>query len=180
MQHIHFIYIQSIFYKINQRRLSYRLLMSSLSIQALKYRLLMSSLSTQALKLTRLILFRQPYLRFLSQQDSLQKSYYYILLPLIPILESKTKGSQFTANFRLESDAIMISQDRTQYSLLSEHEYKLCANQVIKQCLITSARYKTNWNKHCVVAMFVNEHDRMKESCTKVVSQNEGLPVVQY
>ena len=105
---------------------------------------------------------------------------YSFPLPLIPILESKTKGSQFTANFRLESEAIMISQDRTQYSLLSEHEYQLCANQEIKQCLITSARYKTIWNKHCVVAMFVNEQDRMKESCTKVVSQNQGLPLVQY
>ena len=28
--------------------------------------------------------------------------------------------------------------------------------------------------------MFVNEQDRMKESCTKVVSQNQGLLLVQY
>ena len=57
--------------------------------------------------------------------------------------------------YNLETEMLIVSEDRTKFSLLSENTYQLCNGYHYQFCNPETVFYQTNINKFCVIALFM-------------------------
>ncbi len=84
------------------------------------------------------------------------------------------------AKYELESDAIMINNDRTKFALLTHDEYIACSNNHVMACNPKSAIYQVNLSRACILAIFLKHADNMKLYCKSTVVLDTRLPLAMY
>lgn len=93
----------------------------------------------------------------------------------IPFHEGKNVHEELAFKYKLESESIMMSNDRSKYSLLSENDLDMCINKKTKFCNPRKAMYPTNLNKLCVIAQFLDKSQDIEKYCTKLIIRS-SLP----
>jgi len=89
----------------------------------------------------------------------------------IPFHEKDKVHDSLTIKYKLESNFVMITKDRSKYALVSEQEVKLCKNKHTQFCNPRKALYTTNFSKYCVVALFLNNVKNIQSFCSTVVTK---------
>ena len=82
----------------------------------------------------------------------------------LPILKPLI-GSHVLIKYSLETDAFMISRDRTKFTFLSKSKYQTCKNHHLQLCNPETAFYQANVNKFCVIALFMRNKPDIKLFC---------------
>ena len=81
--------------------------------------------------------------------------------------------------YSLETEMLMISKEKAQFSLLSESAFQMCNSYHFQFCNPETAFYQTNVNKFCVTALFrQNAHD-IKTFCKQMVVLDQKLPTTK-
>lgn len=102
-------------------------------------------------------------------------------LPLPLYSYSKNETSvPYLVKYDLETETLMVSQDKTKFSLLSENSYHVCNSQHTQFCDPETALYQTNLHKLCVMALFMQARDDIKQLCKQTVILNAKLPMTKY
>ena len=71
----------------------------------------------------------------------------------LPMPVYTTNQGVFTVQYQLESNNLMISEDRRKYVLLTDHEFEMCSNTDINFCTHKQALYTTSFSKSCIIAL---------------------------
>ena len=85
-------------------------------------------------------------------------------LPLYSISKNETSHPHLV-KYELETEAVMVSKDKTKFSLLSENSYQVRNSDHMQFCDHKTAFYQTNLNKLCVMALFMQAWDDIKQLC---------------
>lgn len=64
--------------------------------------------------------------------------------------------------YDLEANSIAVNTDRSQYMLLSSNELRSCSNPLMGFCFAKSPVYKTSVSKLCIIALFLQEEQKVK------------------
>ena len=100
-------------------------------------------------------------------------------LPL-PMQRESTKQDDILLKYNLESEMLMVSKDKTEFSFLSENTFQMCNSYHFQLCNPETAFYQTNLNTFCVIALFrQNTHD-IKTFCKQMVVLDQKLPMTKY
>ena len=100
-------------------------------------------------------------------------------LPL-PMQHESTKQDDILLKYNLESEMLMVSKDKTEFSFLSENTFQMCNSYHFQLCNPETAFYQTNLNTFCVIALFKqNTHD-IKTFCKQMVVLDQKLPMTKY
>ena len=75
---------------------------------------------------------------------------------------------------------LMISRDKTKFSLLSESTFQMCNGYHFQFCNPETAFYQTNVNKFCVIALFMQNIRDIRTLCKQMIVLNEKLPSTRY
>ena len=102
-----------------------------------------------------------------------------IPLPLYSISKNET-SHPYLVKYELETEEVLVSKDRTKFSLLSENSYHVCNSDHMQFCDPETAFYQTNLNKLCVMALFMQARDDIKQLCKQTVILNQKLPMTKY
>ena len=86
----------------------------------------------------------------------------------------------YLVKYTIETTMLMVSEDRTKFSLLSENNYQLCNGYHYQFCNPETAFYLTNINKFCVMALFMKNQADIKTLCKQSVVLNQKLPLTKY
>ena len=84
------------------------------------------------------------------------------------------------AQFNLESEALMIKNDRTKYALLTGDEFNMCNNKYMTFCNPKSAICQINLTKTCVIALFLKHPENIQQYCKSMVYFDTVLPLAKY
>lgn len=115
-----------------------------------------------------------------------QETYHVYKIHNIPALMTNqsnsviTNGCSMVAQYKLESNAIAINTERTQYMLLSNEELKSCSNPLMGFCFARSPVYKTSISRLCVTALFLQEVQKVRKYCKVIVQLKSVLPRATY
>ena len=91
-----------------------------------------------------------------------------------------TKQTNIMLKYTLETDMLMVSKDRSKFSLLAESACHMCNSFHYRFCNPETAFYQANINRFCVVALFMqNQHD-IKTFCKQMVVLDQKLPLTSY
>ena len=93
----------------------------------------------------------------------------------LPILLPIT-GSHVLIKYSLETDAFMMSRDRTKFTFLSKIKYQTCKNYHLQLCNPETAFYQANVNKFCFIALFMRNKPDIKLFCKQLIVFNQKLP----
>ena len=74
----------------------------------------------------------------------------------------------------------MISEDRRKYVLLTDHEFEMCSNTDINFCTHKQALYTTSFSKSCIITLISADKTKIRNICSKSVSNHKDLTIVQY
>ena len=96
----------------------------------------------------------------------------------IPFLSSNQ--IDVLVKYAIETEMIMISKDKTKFSLLSESTFQICNSYHFQFCDPETAFYQTNMNKFCIIALFMQNARDIKTLCKQVIVLNEKLPATKY
>ena len=100
-------------------------------------------------------------------------------LPL-PMQHESTKQDDILLKYNLESEMLMVSKDKTEFSFLSENTFQMCNSYHFQLCNPETAFYQTNLNTFCVITLFrQNTHD-IKTFCKQMVVLDQKLPMTKY
>ena len=100
-------------------------------------------------------------------------------LPL-PINHTPMRQTYPLTKYKLESEMLLVSKDKTKFSFLTETMYLVCNSKHLQLCNPETAFYQTNINKYCIVALFMqNVHD-INTFCKQMVVLDERLPITKY
>lgn len=95
-------------------------------------------------------------------------------------LPMANKQTNIMLKYTLEADMLMVSKDRSKFSLLTESSFHICNSFHYRFCNPETAFYQANLNRFCVVALFMqNQHD-IKEFCKQMVVLDQKLPLTSY
>lgn len=102
-------------------------------------------------------------------------------LPL-PLHHMSTNMSQtdILVKYSLETDMLLVSEDRSKFSLLSENAFQMCSSYHFQFCNPETAFYQANMNKFCVMALFTQSLQDIKTFCRQMVVLDQKLPVTKY
>ena len=82
--------------------------------------------------------------------------------------------------YAIETEMLMISKDKTKFSLLSESTFQICNSYHFQFCDPETAFYQTNMNKFCIIALFMQNTRDIKTLCKQVIVLKEKLPATKY
>lgn len=90
----------------------------------------------------------------------------------IPIKTNQSTDNNLVINtqYTLESDAFMITKDRSYYSLLNNEEFNTCKNRYVQFCNPHKAIFPTNLNKNCLITLFNKDTNKINTYCDKTLS----------
>lgn len=64
--------------------------------------------------------------------------------------------------------------------LLSSNELRSCSNPLMGFCFAKSPVYKTSVSKLCIIALFLQEEQKVKKYCKVIVKSKTTLPRAKY
>ena len=99
----------------------------------------------------------------------------------LPLLMHRVLPNQtdILLKYSVETEMLMISKEKAQFSLLSESAFQMCNSYHFQFCNPETAFYQTNVNKFCVTALFrQNAHD-IKTFCKQMVDLDQKLPTTK-
>ena len=88
--------------------------------------------------------------------------------------------NNYLVKYSLETEMLMVSEDRTKFSLLSENTYQLCNGYHYQFCNSETAFYQTNSNKFCVMALFMQNQRDITTLCKRSIVLDQKLPITKY
>ena len=98
----------------------------------------------------------------------------------VPLHHVSAESNNYLVKYNLETEMLMVSEDRTKFSLLSENTYQLCNGYHYKFCNPETAFYQTNINKFCVMALFMQNQRDIKTLCKQSIVLDKKLPITKY
>ena len=106
------------------------------------------------------------------------KVYKVYNLPL-PSNSINSNQTDVLLQYELEAEMLMVSKDKTAFSLMSYEMYRMYINHHYQFCNSETAFYQTNINKLCIMALFMDNTHDIKTLCKlKVVF--ETLPITRH
>ena len=82
--------------------------------------------------------------------------------------------------YTLETDMLMVSKDRSKFSLLTESAFHMCNSFHYRFCNPETAFYQANINRFCVVALYMQNQRDIKTFCKQMVILDQKLPLTRY
>ena len=95
-------------------------------------------------------------------------------------LPMATKQTNIMLKYTLETDMLMVSKDRSKFSLLTESAFHMCNGFHYRFCNPETAFYQANINRFCVVALFMQNQRDIKTFCKQMVILDQKLPLTSY
>ena len=95
-------------------------------------------------------------------------------------LPMATKQTNIMLKYTLETDMLMVSKDRSKFSLLTESAFHMCNSFHYRFCNPETAFYQANINRFCVVALFMQNQRDIKTFCKQMVILDQKLPLTSY
>ena len=95
-------------------------------------------------------------------------------------LPMATKQTNIMLKYTLETDMLMVSKDRSKFSLLTESAFHMCNSFHYRFCNPETAFYQANINRFCVVALFMQNQRNIKTFCKQMVILDQKLPLTSY
>ena len=95
-------------------------------------------------------------------------------------LPMATKQTNIMLKYTLETDMLMVSTDRSKFSLLTESAFHMCNSFHYRFCNPETAFYQANINRFCVVALFMQNQRDIKTFCKQMVILDQKLPLTSY
>ena len=95
-------------------------------------------------------------------------------------LPMATKQTNIMLKYTLETDMLMVSKDRSKFSLLTESAFHMCNSFHYRFCNPETAFYQANINRFCVVALFMQNQREIKTFCKQMVILDQKLPLTSY
>ena len=95
-------------------------------------------------------------------------------------LPMATKQTNIMLKYTLETDMLMVSKDRSKFSLLTESAFHMCNSFHYRFCNPETAFYQANINRFCVVALFMQNQRDIKTFCKRMVVLDQKLPLTSY
>ena len=95
-------------------------------------------------------------------------------------LPMATKQNNIMLKYTLETDMLMVSKDRSKFSLLTESAFHMCNSFHYRFCDPETAFYQANINRFCVVALFMQNQRDIKTFCKQMVILDQKLPLTSY
>ena len=95
-------------------------------------------------------------------------------------LPMATKQTNIMFKYTLETDMLMVSKDRSKFSLLTESAFHMCNSFHYRFCNPETAFYQANINRFCVVALFMQNQLDIKTFCKQMVILDQKLPLTSY
>ena len=95
-------------------------------------------------------------------------------------LPMATKQTNIMLKYTLETDMLMVSKDRSKFSLLTESAFHMCNSFHYRFCNPETAFYQANINRFCVVALFMQNQRDIKTFCKQMVILDQKLPLTRY
>ena len=95
-------------------------------------------------------------------------------------LPMATKQTNIMLKYTLETDMLMVSKDRSKFSLLTESAFHVCNSFHYRFCNPETAFYQANINRFCVVALFMQNQRDIKTFCKQMVILDQKLPLTSY
>ena len=95
-------------------------------------------------------------------------------------LPMATKQTNIMLKYTLETNMLMVSKDRSKFSLLTESAFHMCNSFHYRFCNPETAFYQANINRFCVVALFMQNQRDIKTFCKQMVILDQKLPLTSY
>ena len=96
----------------------------------------------------------------------------------IPLLSGNQ--TDILVKYTVETEMLMISKDKTKFSLLSESTFQMCNSYHFQFCNPETALYQTNVNKFYIIALFTQNTRGIKTLCKQMIDLKEKLSTTQY
>ena len=97
-----------------------------------------------------------------------------------PMQRESTKQDDILLKYNLESEMLMVSKDKAEFSFLSENTFQMCNSYHFQLCNPETAFYQTNLNTFCVIALFKQNTQDIKTFCKQMVVLDQKLPMTKY
>ena len=101
-------------------------------------------------------------------------------LPLIMHNNWSNQDNTLVAQYKLETNGLAVSAEKTKYVILSDNEVQKCANPSVTFCGIKSAVYPINLSKLCVIALIMKSEPNVDMQCQTIIRLNSMLPLANY
>ena len=82
--------------------------------------------------------------------------------------------------YSFETEMLMISKDKANFSLLSENAFQMCKSYHFQFCNPGTAFSQTNVNKFCDIALFRMNAHAITTVCKQMVVLDQKLPTTKY
>ena len=97
-----------------------------------------------------------------------------------PLHHVSAESNNYLVKYNIVTEMLMVSEDRTKFSLFSENTYQLCNGYRYQLCNPETAFYQTNINKFCVMALFMQNQRDIKTLCKQSVVLDQKPPITKY
>ncbi|KAL4218273.1 hypothetical protein ACF0H5_023009 [Mactra antiquata] len=101
-------------------------------------------------------------------------------LPLRNVSLINGKHLNMVAQYKLDSEAIIIDKTRTKYSLISKEDFKRCNDRTLRYCDIKRVINPVNLSKSCVISLFLSHSQNIETFCDNNVVLDTKLPYAKY
>ena len=108
---------------------------------------------------------------------------YQIINSPLPYHDPKLDAEQqpkFSARYKLESMALAINPEKTNYMILDQVELAHCSTPLLDYCKVKSSSFPVNLSKLCIVALFMKNKENVGKYCKTEVTLNSLLPKATY
>ena len=108
---------------------------------------------------------------------------YQIINSPLPYHDPKLDTEQqpkFSVRYKLESMALAINPEKTNYMILDQVELAHCSTPLLDYCNVKSSLFPVNLNKLCIVALFMKNKENVGKYCKTEVTPNSLLPKATY
>ena len=98
----------------------------------------------------------------------------------LPLPLTNTSQTDILLKYSLETDMLLVSEDKTKFSLWSENSFQMCNSYNFQFCYPETAFYQTNMNKFCNIALYMQNLHDIKIFCKQMVVLDQKLPITKY
>lgn len=93
--------------------------------------------------------------------------------------EPRSTQTQWATTYDVNQEALLITQDKAQYAVLSDKDIDQCRSG-LHVCKLHSAIYPVATAKSCITALYFRDDNKIDEYCQQVVHLQSVLPQAYY
>ena len=101
-------------------------------------------------------------------------------LPLVNDTYETSDTHTMVARYDLEAEGIAINVQRTKYVLLDSRQLRECSQPTLGTCDLKSAIFPVNLSNKCILALFLENPEKVSKFCKRVILPNSYLPAAIY